>query len=346
MPATVIPAARSPNVPGAQDRAGRVRVLFICGSVNQTRMMHAIARALPDWEAHYTTYYCDAPLEWLRRAGLLDFTILGWPWRKQAMRYLRQHGLPMDHEGRGHRYDLVVTCSDVIVPRNIRDKKVVVVQEGMTDPERFWYWARKVVPIVPRWAAGTAWTGASNLYHRFCVASPGYRELFVRKGADPARIVVTGIPNFDDCARYRHNDFPHRDYVLCCTSDTRETYKPDNRRAFIRRAVEIAAGRPLFFKLHPNENWERSRAEIARWAPQARVFTTGSAEEMVANASVLICQYSTLAFVGLALGKQVHSYFDLAELRRLLPLQGGEAARNIAEVCRSLVSEPARRQAA
>jgi hypothetical protein len=76
------------------------------------------------------------------------------------------------------------------------------------------------------------------------------------------------------------------------------------------------------------------------------VFTTGSAEEMVANASVLICQYSTLAFVGLALGKQVHSYFDLAELRRLLPLQGGEAARNIAEVCRSLVGEPARRQAA
>jgi hypothetical protein len=226
MPATVIPAARSPNVPGAQDRAGRVRVLFICGSVNQTRMMHAIARALPDWEAHYTTYYCDAPLEWLRRAGLLDFTILGWPWRKQAMRYLRQHGLPMDHEGRGHRYDLVVTCSDVIVPRNIRDKKVVVVQEGMTDPERFWYWARKVVPIVPRWAAGTAWTGASNLYHRFCVASPGYRDLFVRKGADPARIVVTGIPNFDDCARYRHNDFPHRDYVLCCTSDTARPTSP------------------------------------------------------------------------------------------------------------------------
>jgi hypothetical protein len=331
--------------PGAeQDGRGgrRSRALFICGSLNQTRMMHAIAGALPECEAYFTSYYCDGLLEWLRRAGLLDFTILGWPWRRQTMRYLRRHRLPMDHEGRRHDYDLVVTCSDVIVPRNIRDRKVVVVQEGMTDPERFWYWARKIVPVVPRWAAGTAWTGTSNLYDRFCVASPGYRDLFVRRGADPARIVVTGIPNFDDCARYRDNTFSHQGYVLCCTSDTRETYKGDNRKRFIRRALEIAGGRPLVFKLHPNENHERSTREIARWAPGALVFTAGSAEEMVANASVLICQYSTLAFVGLALGKEVHSYFDLEELRRLLPLQGGGAAGNIAEVCRELLrDEPA-----
>ena len=155
----------------------------------------------------------------------------GWPWITRAA--------AID-------YDIVITCSDVVMPRNIRDKKVVVVQEGMTDPERFWFWARKILPIVPRWAAGTAWTGASNLYDRFCVASPGYRDLFVRKGADPEKIVVTGIPNFDDCARYRDNSFPHRDYVLCCTSDTRETLKLDNRKRFIRRAREIAgAAAPL-----------------------------------------------------------------------------------------------------
>jgi hypothetical protein len=315
----------------------RPKALFICGSLNQTRMMHQIAMVLPECEARFTTYYCDGYLEWIRRAGLLDFTILGWPWRRHSIRYLRQHRLPMDHEGRSNDYELVVTCSDVIMPRNILDKKVVVVQEGMTDPERFWYWARKLLPVIPRWAAGTAWTGASNLYDRFCVASPGYRDLFVRKGADPARIEVTGIPNFDNCARYGDNRFPHRDYVLCCTSDTRETYKLDNRKKFIRRAVAIAAGRPLFFKLHPNEDHARSTREIERWAPGARVFISGSAEEMVANAQVLICQYSTLAFVGLALGKEVHSYFDLDELRRLLPLQGGGAARNIAEVCRGLL---------
>jgi hypothetical protein len=234
----------------------------------------------------------------------------------------------------------------VVVPGNVRDKPLVLVQEGMTDPERFWFWARKLLPFVPRWTAGTAWTGASCLYDKFCVASEGYRELFTRKGADPDKIVVTGIPNFDDCARYHDNSFPRRDFVLCCTSDARETMKFDNRKRFILRAVAIAAqaGKPLVFKLHPNEERQRAIAEIRRWAPGAEVYTQGSAEQMVANCAVLICQYSTLAFVGLALGKDVHSYFDVEELRRLLPIQGGGAAGRIAEVCRALLAEAPRRQ--
>lgn len=328
--------------------SAKPKALFICGSVNQTRQLHQISQALPEVEPWFSVYYCDGALERMRRLGLTDCSILGWPWRKQCLRYLRRHGLRRDHEGRrfADEYQLVVTCSDVVMPRNIRDKPVVLVQEGMTDPERFWFWARKLVPLVPRWAAGTAWTGASRLYDRFCVASEGYRELFIRKGADPDKLVVTGIPNFDDCARYRNNDFPLRDFVLCCTSDARETLKFDNRKRFIRRAVAIAAqaGKPLVFKLHPNEDRARACAEISRWAPQAAVYTEGSAEQMVANAAVLICQYSTLAFVGLALGKQVHSYFDLDELRRLLPMQGGGAAGRIADVCRALLAEAPRRK--
>jgi hypothetical protein len=160
----------------------------------------------------------------------------------------------------------------------------------------------------------------------------------VGKGAHPERIVVTGIPNFDDCARYLKNDFPLRDYVLVCTSDARETMKLDNRKRFIGRAIALAAGRPLVFKLHPNEDWARATAEIERWAPGARVFTHGSAEEMVANCAALLCQYSTLAFVGLALGKEVSSYWDLEELRRLMPIQGGGAAGRIAQVCRALLA--------
>ena len=326
----------------------RPKALFICGSVNQTRQMHAISRELPEVEPYFTVYYCDGALEQIRRLGLCDFTILGWPWRKEALRYLRRHGLRLDHEAREHGpdYSLVVTCSDVVMPRNILDKPVVLVQEGIIDPRGIWYWARRLAPFaVPRWGAGTANTGTSNLYDRFCVASEGYRDHFVGEGADSERIVVTGIPNFDDCARYRHNDFPLRDYVLVCTSDARETLKLDNRRRFIKRAAHLAAerGRPLVFKLHPNEDWERATREIKRHAPQAAVYTRGCAEEMVANCDVLVCQYSTLAFVGLALGKEVHSHFELEELRRLLPIQGGGAAGRIADVCRGLLAEaPAR----
>ena len=329
---------------GPEPGSERPKALFICGSLNQTR--HDApdrARRCPSVRRASPPTTATAYLERLRRAGLLDFTILGWPWRAQSIRYLRQHGLPMDHEGRRNDYDLVVTCSDVIVPRNILDKRVVVVQEGMTDPERFWFWARKILLVVPRWAAGTAWTGASNLYDRFCVASQGYRDLFVRKGADPGKIVVTGIPNFDNCARYRDNDFPHRDYVLCCTSDTRETYKLDNRKKFIRRAAgdRGRAGR-CSSSCTPTRTASAAPARSSAGRPGRGCSPAARPRRWWPTPSVLICQYSTLAFVGLALGKEVHSYFDLEELRRLLPLQGGGAAGNIAEVCRGCCATSAR----
>ena len=56
------------------------------------------------------------------------------------------------------------------------------------------------------------------------------------------------------------------------------------------------------------------------------VFSTGSAEEMIANCDVLITRFSSTAFVGLALGKETHSDFDMDELRRLMPVQNNSAA--------------------
>jgi hypothetical protein len=106
---------------------------------------------------------------------------------------------------------------------------------------------------------------------------------------------------------------------------------------FIRRAVELAGGRHLIFKLNPNENIERATREIHRHAPGAMVFTTGSAEKMIANCDVLITRFSSTAFVGLALGRETYSDFDMDELRRLMPVQNGSAAFSIANVCRRLL---------
>ena len=60
---------------------------------------------------------------------------------------------------------------------------------------------------------------------------------------------------------------------------------------------------------------------------------------MVANCDVLVTRYSSTAFVGLALGKEVHSDFDVETLRSLTPIQTGTAARAIADQCRRLLAE-------
>jgi len=326
--------------PPALPAVGKPRVLFICGSRNQTTQMHAVAQKLDgEIEAWFTPFYVDGLLRLVRWLRLMEMTIAGHKLTARCLAYLQEHRLKIDHCGRQGPYDLVVTCQDVMVPANIRGSKILLVQEGMTDPENWVFHLHKRLPwLVPRWVASTACTGMSDLFTKFCVASPGYRDFFVqKKGANPDKIIVTGIPNFDDCRKHLDNDFPHRGYALVCTSDMRETWRFENRRKFLERCVEYAGGRQLIFKLHPNEKLPRATREIAEVAPGALVYQSGSAEEMIANCDVLVTQFSSVVYVGLALGKQVHSYFDLEELKRLLPLQHGRAADNIGHVCRELL---------
>jgi hypothetical protein len=317
----------------------RKRILFICGSMNQTTQMHQIALHLPQYAQAFSPYYCDGIDEIYRRLGLMEFTIIGHKLASRCRRYLDDHGLAVDYQGKNRPYDLVLTCSDVYLQQNIRNQKIVLVQEGITDPESFAYHLVRRFRFLPLWLAGTAATGLSDAYRYFCVASEGYRDFFTRKGARSEKIVVTGIPNFDDCQRYRANSFSHRNYVLVCTSPLREVFRGEDREAFIRRAVNIAAGRPLIFKLHPNENANRAVREIGKHAPAAKVFTTGNAEEMIANCDVLVTRFSSTAFVGLALGKETYSDYDMDEMRRLMPVQNASAASNIADICRSLLEE-------
>ena len=316
---------------------GRKRILFIGGSMNQTTQMHQIADELQEYERWFTPYYADGILELARKARLLEPTILGNRYVRRSIRYLREHDLAIDFQGRRGTYDLVVTSSDLVIPRNIKSSRIVLVQEGMTDPEGILFHLVKRFRFLPLWLTSTAATGLSDAYERFCVASEGYRTLFVHKGVNAAKIVVTGIPNFDNCARYLKNDFPLKNYVLVCTSDTRETWAYENRKRTILNAVKIANGRQLVFKLHPNEKVDRATAEITRWAPGALVFATGKTEEMIANCDVLITRFSTTVYVGLALGKEVYSEFDVDQLRELTPLQNGSAGKEIAAVCRALL---------
>jgi hypothetical protein len=317
------------------------KILFICGSLNQTSMMHQISHHFQDYECRFTPYYADGFINYVVSKGYLNFSILNGPFRRATEKYLRDNNLEIDYRGLKYEYDLIYTCADLIYPKNIRNKKVILVQEGMTDPENFMFYLVKYLNL-PRWLASTSAMGMSYLYDLFCVASYGYKDFFVKqKGVKPEKIIVTGIPNFDNLKQYLNNDFEHKNYVLVCTSDARETFKFERRIKFIKDCVKIANGRQLIFKLHPNEKVNRATREINKYAPGSVIFSSGNTNHMIANCDVLITQYSSTAFVGLTLGKEVHSYFNINELNKLLPLQNnGTSAERIARIGLHLIESP------
>lgn len=317
------------------------KILFICGSLNQTTQMHQIAQHLMDrYDCHFTHYYADGIEDFVAKMGWLNFTVLGGRHWQETDAYLKKHRLQVDPRGAAHDYDLIFTCSDLIVQKNIRGKRVILVQEGITEPEGFVYKLVRWLKL-PRYLANTATNGLSNAYDLFCVASEGYAEHFIRKGVKPEKIAVTGIPNFDNMDQFKQNEFAMHDYVLAATSPLRETFRPDDRAAFIQRCVQIANGRKLIFKLHPLEQAPRAIREIQTHAPNAMVFTHGNVSHMIANAQTVITQQSTATFVAVALGKEVHTNLNVAELKRLMPLQNsGTSAAQIANLSLRLLHAP------
>ena len=314
------------------------KILFICGSINQTKMMHKISMHLDDFECYFTPYYSDGFTKFLSKTKFLDFSILGGQFRKKTLKYLTEHNLKVDFEGKQRKYDLVYTCSDLIIPKNIKESNIILVQEGMTDPENLMYHLVKKLKL-PRYLASTSTTGLSDAYDKFCVASEGYKEFFIKKGATPPKIEITGIPNFDNCKEYYNNNFPFKNYVLFATSDSRETFKYENRKKYIEFAKKIAGDKQLIFKLHPNEKFERAIQEINKYAPGSLIYTEGNTEHMIANCDTLITRYSSVVYVGLALGKKVYSEFNVEELKKLMPIQNdGLSAFNISEIGRDLLT--------
>ena len=307
-------------------------------------MLHKVADELPECDRWFTPYYCDdwCALDVLRRLGLTEYFIFGKRWQRACLDFCAEHGLQVDLGGRRGGYDLVVTCTDLLIQRNIRHTRIVAVQEGVIDPPAFWFQVRKRLPWLPlpRWVISTTALGLSGLYDRYCVASDGYLEEFASRGAPAHRLAATGLPNFDDLAQLRKPGHWIEGHVLACTTDGREIFRPDHRPRFIQWALEIAKGRPLVFKFHPNEKMSRSIAEVSRLAPGARYLvdrSMGSGEELAANCEALITEWSTLTLVGLVLGKETYSYRDLDAMRPLLPPQHGRAAINIANVCREVL---------
>ncbi|MBK9256039.1 MAG: hypothetical protein IPM42_11160 [Saprospiraceae bacterium] len=320
------------------------KVLHIVGSLNQTRQLYKISQSLPDFEHYYTQYFGSGKVfKWIAESGIADFTIMGTnsAFRMDQKEFLESVQAKYDYRGTtlGNTYDLVFICGDMIVPKEIRYSKIIFIQEGMTDPVS---WRSRFFNKlgVPAWMTGdTSLNGCSNTCDIYCVASVGYGRFFSSMGTDSKKIVVTGIPNFDDAVSFLDNDLDIRNYVLVCTSDMREVGKKDNRIDFLKRCKKLAAGRDIVFKLHPNEKPERAESEIKSiFGENVTIYKKANTDHLIANCDELITQYSSVVYIGMALGKKVHSYFSMKELMERLPVQnGGTSAHKIASIGREFV---------
>jgi len=274
----------------------------------------------------------------MTKLRMLEFTIMGGTFKRITLKYIKDNNLKLDFEGKNDNYDLVFTSQDLIVPRNIKKFKTILVQEGMTDPPDWRYHVTRFLGL-GRWCASTSMTGLSHMYDYFCVASEGFREQFIDRGVNPNKIRVTGIPNFDNFEIFRNLEFEHKNFVLVATSDVRETTKYENRKEFLLNAKKIAGDKQIIVKLHPNELVKKRTAEVKKYLPEALVYHGISIDPMIANCDALVTRFSSTIFPALALGKEVFCNIDLADIKRLFPIQnGGTSAKVIAEVARELLA--------
>jgi hypothetical protein len=321
--------------------AMRKKILFITGSLNQTSQMHQISQHLQQYDCWFSQIFPNSGFlkAIIKYTRLAEGTVLTGQFRAKSEKYLLSHGMQVDYGARLNQYDLVVYCSDMVVDPKFKNTKTIWVQEGMIDKRTVLTGIVKALGIAPYFTGDTSLNGSTNQCDIYCAASEGYKKHFNKYGSAASKLIVTGIPNYDNHIEFTKNDFPFRDYVMVATSDMRETYRFENRVAFIKKAVKVAAGRQLLFKLHPNEKFDRAEAEIRKYAPSGTlIFNSGNTSHMIANCCELITQYSTVVYTGISLGKKVHSYFNVEDLKGLSPVQnGGTSAINIAQVCRAFI---------
>lgn len=314
-------------------------ILCVGGSRNQTSQLHQIASHL---ESDYNIYYTQVFGEGIfykaaAEIGFFDNTVLGRDssFTKASQQYIQTHQLQYDYRGqsKGIKYDMALLSTDMIVPKSFQKLKMVWIQEGMIDPiNNFGKFIRQM-GLPAYLTASTALNGTSNIADIYFAMSHGYKEYFTHYGTEKDKILVTGIPNFDNIISMLEMEYPESGYVLVATSDIRELGGNDDRIHLINEALRIANGRKIIFKPHPNENVQRIIAEIKSVIPNATIITEPIIDTLIAHCDVLITQYSSCVYQGLVLGKKVYSYFPIEELEAKKPIQnGGKSGKIIAEI--------------
>lgn len=315
------------------------KIIAITGSLNQTTQLHKVSKCLPDYEFYFTQFFGDSKIhKFIAENGIMNNTIIGVEsiFAKSSRDYIKEQGLNYDYRGEslGNKYDLVLMSTDLLIPTKFKKSKKVWIQEGMIDKQTILSKIVKKTHVAPYLAMNTSLNGTTNRCDIYCAASEGYKDYLSKNGTDRNKIMVTGIPNFDNAKQYLINDFPKHHFILVATSDIRELNGKEDRIGFLEKCKEIANGKEIIVKLHPNEKYERAVYEIGQvLGKETLVYTFGDINQMIANCDELITQYSSCVYMGIALQKKVHSYFNVEQLKSQCPIQNdGTSAKSIANI--------------
>jgi len=310
-------------------------ILCVVGSLNQTTQLHSISKHLEkDFNIYFTQIFGEGFFyKIVAESGILDNTVLGRDssFTKSSQEYIRSQKLNYDYRGQSKnvKYDLALLSTDLIVPSSFQKIKTAWVQEGMIDPvNRLTKLINKL--NLPAYAtANTALNGTTNTADIYFSMSEGYKNYFNQYGTNRDKILVTGVPNFDNISALNLTTYKESNYVLVATSDIRELGGNEDRSDFIRKCIDIAKGRKIIFKPHPNENLDRVKAEINALIPQAEIITEPIIDTLIAHCDTLVTQYSSCVYVGLVLGKNIYSYFPIEELEAKKPIQNNGTSSEI-----------------
>jgi hypothetical protein len=189
---------------------GTKKILLLTGSMNQTTQMHEISKYLSEFDCWFSQVYSDSPVFrfLLHRTWILNKTILGNAFRKKSEEYCGDHGLKVDYGARANHYDLVICCTDLIIPRKIRNTKTIWVQEGMIDPYTIKSKIVKFLGLPPWFCGNTSLNGSTDKCDIYCVASEGYRFSLALKGTHPDKIFVPEYPTMIRCLNLSIIGFP------------------------------------------------------------------------------------------------------------------------------------------
>lgn len=324
--------------------ANKKNIICLVGSLNQTKQLHEISRHLTDdYNVYFTQIFGEGLLfKIAAESGLTDNTVLGKnsSFTKASREYMQDHQLQYDYraKSKGILYDLALVSTDMVFPKMFKKIKSIWIQEGMIDQMKLTGILAKKLGL-PEYSTGdTSLNGTSNQADIYCAMSNGYKDYFARYGTKKEKIIVTGVPNFDNIASFEKNSYHEDGFVLIATSDIRELGGNENRINFFKKCRVIAKDKKVIYKPHPNENLERVQKELRLVLPDAEIITKPILDTLIAHCDTLITQWSSSAYVGLTLDKTVYSYFPIKELEFKKPIQnGGSSASRIAEIAREFI---------